>query len=91
MIKGEKIRLDIHKILFSIYKFNKNLNSPSLKKIITRHKKEDISFINNVTLNSMRLHIHVLKIIKIYIKKKIKRSGENIIDKCNNTNSIFRI
>ena len=63
MIKGEKIRLDIHKILFSIYKFNKNLNSPSLKKIITRHKKEDISFINNVTLNSMRLHIHVLKII----------------------------
>ncbi len=78
MIKGEKIRLDIHKILFSIYKFNKNLNSPSLKKIITRHKKEDISFINNVTLNSMRLHIHVLKIIKIYIKKKL-RDHEKIL------------
>ena len=32
MLKGEKIRFDIHNILFSIYKFNKTLNNPSIKK-----------------------------------------------------------
>ena len=32
MIKGEKIRLEIHKILFSIYKFNKTLNDSLIKK-----------------------------------------------------------
>ena len=60
MIKGEKVRFDIHNILFSIYKFNKTLNNPSIKKTIGKHKKEDVSLINNVALNSMRLHIHVL-------------------------------
>ena len=32
MIKGEKIRFDIHNILYSIYKFNKTLNNKSYKK-----------------------------------------------------------
>ena len=72
MLKGEKIRFDIHNILFSIYKFNKTLNNPSIKKTIEKHRKEDVSFINNVTLNSMRLHMHILKIINIYIKKKLR-------------------
>ena len=78
MIKGEKVRFDIHNILFSIYKFNITLENTSIKKIIDRHKKEDVSFIFNVTLNSMRLHIHSLKILKKYIKKKL-RDHEKIL------------
>ena len=72
MIKGEKIRFDIHNILYSIYKFNKTLNNKDIQKIINNHKKEDISFLNNVTLNSMRFHLHSSKIINRYIKHKIK-------------------
>ena len=78
MIKGEKVRFDIHNILFSIYKFNNTLENTSIKKIIDKHKKEDVSFIFNVTLNSMRLHIHSLKILKKYIKKKL-RDHEKIL------------
>ncbi len=78
MIKGEKVRFDIHNILFSIYKFNKTLENTSIKKIIDRHKKEDVSFIFNVTINSMRLHIHSLKIMKKYIKNKL-RDHEKIL------------
>ena len=72
MIKGEKIRFDIHNILYSIYKYNKTLNNKDIQKKISRHKKEDISFLNNVTLNSMRYHLHSSKIINRYIKQKIK-------------------
>ena len=56
MIKGVKIRFEIHNILFSIYKFNRTLNDFLIKKQINKQKKEDISFLYNVTLNSMRLH-----------------------------------
>ena len=70
MIKGEKIRFDIYNILYSIYKFNKNLSSQDIQKKISKHKKEDISFLNNVTLNSMRFNLHASIIIKKYIKKK---------------------
>ena len=72
MIKGEKIRFDIHNILYSIYKFNKTLNNKDIQKKINGHKKEDISFLNNVTLNSMRFHLHSSKIINRYIQQKIK-------------------
>ena len=72
MIKGEKIRFDIYNILYSIYKFNKNLSSQDIQKKISKHKKEDISFLNNVTLNSMRFNLHASIIIKKYIKKKIR-------------------
>jgi len=78
MIKGEKVRFDIHNILFSIYKFNNTLENTSIKKIIDKHKKEDASLIFNVTLNSMRLHIHSLKILKKFIKKKL-RDHEKIL------------
>ena len=78
MIKGEKIRLDIHNILYTIFKSNKNLKSTSIEKIINKHKKEDISFLNNVILNSMRYHIHVEKIINSHIKKKL-RDHEKIL------------
>ena len=68
MIKGVKIRFEIHKILFSIYKFNKTLNSSLIKKQINKQKKEDIAFLYNVTLNSMRLHLHSLKIIELHLQ-----------------------
>ena len=78
MMKGLKIRFEIHNILFSIYKFNKTLNYSSIQKQINKQKKEDISFLYNVTLNSMRLHIHCLKIIDKFIKKKL-RDQEKIL------------
>ena len=78
MIKGEKIRFDIYKILYSIYKYNKTLNNKNIQKIINKHKKTDISFLKNVILNSMRFHFHSSKIIKRYIKKKI-RDKEKIL------------
>ena len=78
MIKGVKIRFEIHSILFSIYKFNKTLNNSSIKKQINKQKKEDIAFLHNITLNSMRLHFHCLKIISKFIKKKL-RDQEKIL------------
>ena len=78
MIKGEKIRFDIHNILYSIYKFNKTLNSKDIQEIINKHKKKDISLLKNVTLNSMRFHLHSSKIIKKYIKNKL-RDNEKIL------------
>lgn len=78
MIEGEKVRLDAHNILYSIYKFNKTLNNKDIKKIINKHKKEDISFLNNVVLNSMRFQFHASKIIDKYIRKRI-RDKEKIL------------
>ncbi len=77
-MKGVKIRFEVHNILFSIYKFNKTLNNSSIKKRINKQREEDISFLYNVTLNSMRLHLHCLKIINKFIKKKI-RDQEKIL------------
>ena len=79
MIKGEKIRLDIHNILYSIYKFNKTLNNLEIKKIINRNTKRDIALLNNVTLNSMRFQFHVSKIIKKYIKKNLRHHEQILL------------
>ena len=78
MIKGEKIRFDVHNILYSVYKFNKKLNDSSIIKVVNKIKKKDISFLNNVILNSMRFHLHVEKILTQYIKKKL-RDHEKIL------------
>jgi len=72
MIKGEKIRLNIYNILYSIYKFNRNLNSPEIQNLISKQNKDDIPFLFNATLNSMRFNLHSSKIINKYIKKKLK-------------------
>ncbi len=72
MIKGEKIRFDIHNILYSINKHNTTLSNINLKKLIQKYNKADVAFINNVTLNSMRFNIHTNKITNKYIKKKLK-------------------
>ncbi len=78
MIKGEKIRLDIHKILISIYKFNKTLNSYSIKKTISKYEDSDINFLHTVLLNSMRYQYHTAKIIDLYVHKKV-REQEKIL------------
>ena len=78
MIKGLKIRIDTHHILYSIYKHNKTLESTSIKKIINSHSEKDISFLHNVTLNSMRLHFHTLRIIEKYIRNRL-RDQERIL------------
>ncbi len=72
MVKGEKIRLDIHNTLYSIYKFNQTLNNRLINKRIKNNKKEDIAFLYNVTLTTMRFQLHTLKIINKFVKKKIK-------------------
>ena len=79
MIKGEKVRFDIYKILYSVCKFNKKLNHQSIQKIINKHKLKDISLLNNVILNSMRFHLHSSKIINKYIKKKIKEKEKILL------------
>ncbi len=72
MNKGVKLRLDAHNVLYDIYKYNNNLET-SLKKInINKFNTEDVSFIRNVTLNSMRYAFHNNEIIRMYIKKKPK-------------------
>ena len=70
MIRGEKVRFDVHNILYSILNLNKKLIDNYLKKIIDKNKQEDISFINNVILNSMRYHFHIDKIISDHTSKK---------------------
>ena len=72
MIKGEKIRFEIHNILYSIYKLNKNLNDPSIKIKIEKNRSDDISLLNTVTLNSMRYNFHTTNIINKYVKKKLR-------------------
>ena len=78
MVKGEKVRLDIHRILYSVYKSNKTLNDSKIKEIIKNHNKEDIALLNNVILNSMRFHIHTSVITSKYIKRKL-RDHERIL------------
>ncbi len=72
MIKGEKIRFEIHNILYSIYKLNKNLNNQYIKLKIEKNRSDDISLLNTVTLNSMRYSLHTTKIINKYVKKKLR-------------------
>ena len=70
MIKGVKIRFEIHNILYEIYKFNKNLSDNKFERSINKYDERDISFINNVCLNTMRYQIHINKIINKFVKRK---------------------
>ncbi|MAJ85396.1 MAG: hypothetical protein CL687_00275 [Candidatus Pelagibacter sp.] len=88
MIEGERIRLDIHNILYAVNKLNKKLNNSSILNKINKYEKKDLAFLMNVLLNTMRLHLHTHKIIKIYIKKKI-RDHERILLQSAITQIIF--
>ena len=39
MIKGEKIRKDVHNILYSVYKFNNTLHDLEIKRSLTKIRK----------------------------------------------------
>ncbi len=70
--KGVELRLTIHNILFDINVNRKTLNSKSIKNIIENYNENDLAFINNICLNSMRYYFHCMKIIKSYTKKTPK-------------------
>ena len=78
MKKGVKLRLTIHNILYEIHYHGKKLNDPDIKKKIDQNSKQDISFIINVCLNSMRYYFHSKKIIDQYVVKKLKRHDKII-------------
>ena len=71
MNKSTKTRYAIFQILIEVFKKNKNFETV-LNKFISgsNFNKKEISFINNVCLNSMRRNIHCNIILNQYIKKK---------------------
>ena len=73
MNRSTKIRYVIFEILIEIFRKNKNFEKIFNIKI-TEHNfnQEEISFINNVCLNSMRRYVHCKIILNKYAKKKIK-------------------
>ncbi len=79
MKKGTKLRFQIHNILYDVHNNNKNLDDVTIKKNIYKHKSEDIAFINNVCLNSMRFYFHIKKIIDKYVKKRVKVHEEMLL------------
>ncbi len=72
MHTGVKLRIDIHNILYEIHKLNKTMNSKNIQKIINSHKQQNIAFINNVCMNTMRYSFHTQKIIDLFVKKNPK-------------------
>ena len=72
MKKGTKIRLEIHNILYEVYKNNLNMNSTSIKRKLDKYSSQDIAFILNVSLNSMRYFLYTKKIINSFVKKNPK-------------------
>ena len=68
-----KTRYAIFQILLEVFKKNKNFDT-ALNKVIFKYNfnQKDISFINNVCLNTMRRSIHIKIILKKYVKSKLK-------------------
>ena len=73
MNRSTKIRYVIFQILIEIFKKNKNFNKIFDQKV-SEHSfnQNEISFINNVCLNSMRRSIHSKVILNRFAKKKLK-------------------
>jgi 16S rRNA (cytosine967-C5)-methyltransferase len=73
MNRSTKTRYVIFQILLEIFKKNRNFEIV-FNKIIAefRFNQKEISFINNVCLNSMRRSIHCKIILNKFTKKKIK-------------------
>ena len=72
MNRSTKTRYIIFQILVEVFKKNKNFETVFNKMIVGQdlHQK-DISFINNVCLNSMKRHIHCKLILRKFIKSKL--------------------
>ena len=73
MNRSTKIRYIIFQILIEIFKKSKNFNTV-FTEIIAKHNfnEHELSFINNVCLNSMRRSIHSKIILNNFVKKKLK-------------------
>ena len=72
MNRSTKTRYIIFQILVEVFKKNKNFEIVFNKMIADQDlSKKDISFINNVCLNSMRRNIHCKLILSKFIKSKI--------------------
>jgi len=76
MNKGVQLRKTIHDILFEIHYYNKTLDNILVKYNVYDHNTRDIAFIQNVCLNSMRYSFHINKIIKKFVKNKIKKNDK---------------
>ncbi len=73
MNRSTKIRYIIFQILIEIFKKNKNFNIVFDEKIAEHSfNQNELSFINNVCLNSMRRSIHSKVILNNFVKKKLK-------------------
>ena len=79
-ICDDVIVVNVRSTVDTLEKFHKfkNIKVFNSVELIKNHKKEDVPFLNNVILNSMRYHFHTSKIIKKYIKKKL-RDNERIL------------
>ena len=70
MNRSTKIRYIIFQILIEIFKKNKNFEKIFNQKIAQNDFNDDeVSFINNVCLNSMRRSIHSKVILNKFAKK----------------------
>ena len=73
MNRSTKTRFAIFQILIEIYKKNFNFETIFNKKITEfQFNQKEISFINNVCLNTMRKHIHCRIILNKFVKKSLK-------------------
>jgi 16S rRNA (cytosine967-C5)-methyltransferase len=73
MNRSTKTRYTIFQILIEIFKKNKNFEKIFNEKIAENNFNDDeVSFINNVCLNSMRRNIHCRIILNKFVKKKLK-------------------
>ncbi len=73
MNKSTKTRYAIFHILIEVFKKNKNFETALNKNISgSNFNQNEISFISNVCLNSMRRNVHCKIILNQYIKKKLK-------------------
>ena len=73
MNRSTKTRYVIFQILIEIHKKNRNFERVFSEKIADDNFNQDeISFINNVCLNTMRRNIHCKKILNKFIKKNLK-------------------
>ena len=70
MNKGVKLRLKIQNILLDIFKSEKKIDAVYINHKINKFDTRDISFINNVCMNTMRYIFHTKQILNLYRKKK---------------------
>ena len=73
MNRSTKTRYTIFQILIEIFKKNKNYENVFDEKISEfNFNQKEISFINNICLNTMRRSIHCKLILGKFAKKKLK-------------------